>query len=57
MMVIIAGLLGLCIWGFSVWWLVLAISCIADTVRQGIPFSLGWWGTGEATVCMANQVV
>jgi hypothetical protein len=27
-------------------WLMLAVSCIADTIRQGIPFNLGWWGSG-----------
>ncbi|WIA33879.1 hypothetical protein OEZ86_006979 [Tetradesmus obliquus] len=26
------------------WWLVLAVSSVGQTLRQGIPFTLGWWG-------------
>lgn len=46
LLTVVASVLALCVWGFAVWWLVMAISCIAETVRQGIPFSLGWWGSG-----------
>lgn len=46
LLTVVASVLALCVWGFAVWWLAMAISCIADTVRQGIPFSLGWWGSG-----------
>lgn len=46
-LVIAAALVAMCLWGFAIWWLVVAVSCIADTVRQGIPFNLGWWGSGK----------
>jgi tellurite resistance protein TehA-like permease len=39
-----AGVLGLCLWAYSGWWLVLAVSSVCQTLRQGIPFTLGWWG-------------
>lgn len=34
------------LWGFALWWLLTAISSILQTVAQGIPFNLGWWGSG-----------
>ncbi|WIA13733.1 hypothetical protein OEZ85_007284 [Tetradesmus obliquus] len=39
-----AGVLALCLWAYSGWWLVLAVSSVGQTLRQGIPFTLGWWG-------------
>uniref|UniRef100_A0A383VX02 C4-dicarboxylate transporter/malic acid transport protein n=1 Tax=Tetradesmus obliquus TaxID=3088 RepID=A0A383VX02_TETOB len=39
-----AGVLALCLWAYSGWWLVLAVSSMGQTLRQGIPFTLGWWG-------------
>jgi tellurite resistance protein TehA-like permease len=34
------------LWGYALWWLLTAISSILHTVAQGIPFNLGWWGSG-----------
>lgn len=39
-----AGVAGLCLWAYAGWWLVLAVSSVGQTLRQGIPFTLGWWG-------------
>ncbi len=38
---IVAGLL---LWGFGLWWLVLAALITWRYWRAGIPFNLGWWG-------------
>lgn len=54
-----AGVLALCLWAYSGWWLVLAVSSVGQTLRQGIPFTLGWWGAvfpigtfaGAVTLC------
>jgi hypothetical protein len=35
----------LMLWGFAVWWLVLAVACVSSCIRQGLPFNLGWWGS------------
>jgi C4-dicarboxylate transporter/malic acid transport protein len=35
---------GTMLWGYGVWWLLLAILKTARYVRQGLPFNLGWWG-------------
>jgi tellurite resistance protein TehA-like permease len=58
-----AGVFGLCLWAYSGWWLVLAVSSVRQTLRQGIPFTLGWWGAvfplgtfaGEVTHWQLNQ--
>jgi hypothetical protein len=49
-MVVATALVATSLWGFAVWWLIVAVSCIADTVRHGIPFNLGWWGSGTTSV-------
>jgi hypothetical protein len=36
-----AGVAGLCLWAYAGWWLVLAVSSVGQTLRQGIPFTLG----------------
>lgn len=36
-----AGVLGLCLWAYAGWWLVLAVCSVGQTLRQGIPFTLG----------------
>ncbi|ORY81405.1 voltage-dependent anion channel, partial [Protomyces lactucae-debilis] len=38
-----SALFGLTFWGFSMWWLIIAIFAVLDHVRLGFPFSLGWW--------------
>ncbi len=35
---------GLILWGFGVWWLLLAVLKTAHYLRKGMPFNLGWWG-------------
>lgn len=39
-----AGVLALCLWAYSGWWLILAVASLGSTIRQGIPFTIGWWG-------------
>ena len=35
---------GLTLWGFGVWWLLLAVIITIRYFREGVPFNLGWWG-------------
>ncbi|WP_157220643.1 TDT family transporter [Flavisphingomonas formosensis] len=35
---------GTALWGFGLWWLLLASLITLRYVRIGIPFNLGWWG-------------
>ena len=37
-------LAGLLLWGFGLWWLVLAVLITLRYFRAGVPFNLGWWG-------------
>ncbi len=37
-------LAGVLLWGFGVWWLLLAILITIRYLRTGVPFNLGWWG-------------
>lgn len=39
------GAAAMFLWGFATWWLLLAVCSMCATVRQGIPFNLGWWGS------------
>lgn len=32
------------LWGFGLWWLLLAVLITLRYLRDGIPFNLGWWG-------------
>ena len=41
----LAVAVGLPLWGFSTWWLVVAICSVCQTMRVGLPFNLGWWGS------------
>ena len=34
---------GLLLWGFTMWWLLIAIFAVLDHLRTGFPFSMGWW--------------
>ena len=35
---------GLALWGFGLWWLLLAAMITVRYFREGVPFNLGWWG-------------
>jgi C4-dicarboxylate transporter/malic acid transport protein len=35
---------GTILWGYGVWWFMLAVLKTARYVRDGMPFNLGWWG-------------
>jgi tellurite resistance protein TehA-like permease len=35
---------GLLLWGFGLWWLLLATLITIRYWRAGVPFNLGWWG-------------
>ncbi len=35
---------GTILWGYGLWWLLLAVLKTARYVRDGMPFNLGWWG-------------
>ncbi len=38
------GVVGAAIlWGFGLWWLVLAVLITLRYVRDGLPFNMGWW--------------
>jgi C4-dicarboxylate transporter/malic acid transport protein len=37
-------LAGLTLWGFGLWWLLLATLITVRYFRAGVPFNLGWWG-------------
>lgn len=35
---------GITLWGFGLWWMLMAMLITARYLRAGIPFNLGWWG-------------
>ena len=35
---------GITLWGFGLWWMLLAVLITLRYLRDGIPFNLGWWG-------------
>ncbi|WP_146889592.1 C4-dicarboxylate ABC transporter, partial [Deinococcus cellulosilyticus] len=35
---------GITLWGTALWWLLLAVALTLRTLKQGLPFNLGWWG-------------
>lgn len=37
------SLAALLLWGFTMWWLLIAIFAVLDHLRTGFPFSMGWW--------------
>ncbi|GAA5815798.1 hypothetical protein MFLAVUS_009313 [Mucor flavus] len=34
----------LILWGFGIWYLCVAVFSVGNTVKQKIPFNMGWWG-------------
>lgn len=32
------------LWGFGLWWMLMALLITVRYLRDGIPFNLGWWG-------------
>ncbi|HEY0271431.1 MAG TPA: TDT family transporter [Sphingomonas sp.] len=40
----IGAITGLGLWGFGLWWLILATAITVRYFRAGVPFNLGWWG-------------
>lgn len=38
------GLLGACLlWGYGLWWLLIALLTTLRYLREGLPFNMGWW--------------
>ncbi|MFJ4131367.1 TDT family transporter [Pseudomonas cyclaminis] len=35
---------GVTLWGFGLWWMLIAVLITLRYLRAGIPFNLGWWG-------------
>lgn len=35
---------GLVLWGYGVWWLMMAAIMTLTYLREGLPFNMGWWG-------------
>ena len=35
---------GAILWGYGLWWLLLAVLTTARYLREGLPFNVGWWG-------------
>jgi C4-dicarboxylate transporter/malic acid transport protein len=35
---------GTMLWGYGLWWLLLAVLTTRRYLREGIPFNIGWWG-------------
>ena len=35
---------GVALWGFGLWWILMAVLITVRYLRAGIPFNLGWWG-------------
>lgn len=35
---------GITLWGFGLWWMLMALLITLRYLRDGIPFNLGWWG-------------
>ncbi|WP_347911308.1 TDT family transporter [Pseudomonas grandcourensis] len=35
---------GITLWGFGLWWMLVALLITVRYLRDGIPFNLGWWG-------------
>lgn len=53
---------GTILWGYGMWWLMLAVIVTIRYLREGLPFNIGWWGFtfplgvfSLATINLANQ--
>jgi len=53
---------GTILWGYGIWWFLLAIAVTIRYLREGMPFNIGWWGFtfplgvfAMATLILANQ--
>jgi len=53
---------GAILWGYGLWWLLLAVLTTARYLREGLPFNIGWWGFtfplgvySVATLALARQ--
>jgi len=53
---------GAILWGYGIWWLLLALAVTIRYLREGMPFNIGWWGFtfplgvfSVATLNLANQ--
>ncbi|KAG1450312.1 hypothetical protein G6F56_008386 [Rhizopus delemar] len=40
----IGFILALLLWGYGLWYLVIAVFSVSVTLKQKIPFNMGWWG-------------
>jgi C4-dicarboxylate transporter/malic acid transport protein len=54
---------GAILWGYGVWWFLLAVLTTARYLREGLPFNIGWWGFtfplgvyAVATLALARQL-
>ena len=36
--------IALILWGYGLWYLIIAVFSVSITVKQKIPFNMGWWG-------------
>lgn len=52
-----AGVVGLFLWSYAGWWLLLAVCSMGQTLRQGIPFTLGWWGAVAPLGSFSGEMV
>lgn len=53
---------GAVLWGYGLWWLLMAVLTTARYISEGMPFNLGWWGLtfplgvySVATLALARQ--
>lgn len=53
---------GAILWGYGIWWLLVALAVTVRHLREGLPFNIGWWGFtfplgvfSVATLNLANQ--
>ncbi|KAI8877885.1 hypothetical protein K501DRAFT_197146 [Backusella circina FSU 941] len=37
-------IIALFLWGYGLWYMIVAILSVITTTKQGIPFNMGWWG-------------